>query len=135
MLNEVLRVGDSLSVPVTAGTRSGTPLRIGILNAVAITDEASVTDPNFVYNGIPLNTGGIGNLNGWTSAKLDGSYRLEVTGAVAAVGAPVYIKTDGTLTTVAAGAFLFGASLQIKNATKAINHVRLVQPGQVTANA
>ena len=135
MLNEVFRVGDSLSVPVPAGTRSGTPLRIGIMNAVAITDEASVTDPNFVYNGIPLNTGGIGNLNGWTSAKFDGSYRLEVTGAVAAVGAPVYIKTDGTLTTVAAGAFLFGASLQIKNAAKAVNHVRLVQPGQVTANA
>ena len=57
-LNEVFKEANHLSLPVPDGTQSGTPLRIGILNAVAETDEGGRTQ---VVNGITQNTGGIGN--------------------------------------------------------------------------
>lgn len=136
MLNEIFKDADGLSLPVATGVLSGTPLRVGILNAVAITDEGSVKDTNNVRNGVSLGTGGIGNLPGYTSVKTSGSFQLTVTGAVASVGLPVYIKADGTLTSVATGAFLFGAALETKAGAPAGKlHVRLLQPGQTAANA
>lgn len=136
MLNEIFHDAQSLSAPVATGVLSGTPLRLGVLNAVALTDEGSVTDPRNVRNGVAVKTGGIGNKPGWTSIKTAGSYLLEVTGAVTVYGSAIYIKTDGTLTSVAAGAFVYGIALETKvGAAKAKLHVRLVQTAQVTANA
>lgn len=134
-LNEIFKDADGISVPAATGALSGTPARKGILNLVHITDEGSVTNTDNKVNGFVQKTGGIGNSPGYASAKTSGSFMLEVTGAIAAWGDPVYIKTDQTLTTVAAGAFLFGSGLAVKNATKAFVHVRLLQPGQITANA
>lgn len=133
--NEVFKIGDGLSLPVATGTRSGTPLRIGILNAVAQTDEGSVTNPNYVFAGIAQPTGGIGNAPGFTSVKRSGAWMVNVTGAVVNVGDPVYIKVDGTLTTTATGAFLWGAALRTKSAPADNVLVEILQPGQVTANA
>lgn len=135
MLNEVFRDADGLATPSATGTLSGTPLRIGILNVVQITDEGSVTDSNNVVNGVARPTGGVGNLPGWASGKTSGSFKLTVTGT-ATWGQAVYIKTDGTLTTTATGAFLYGAALEAKaGATAAKLHVRLLQPGQIAASA
>ena len=43
-LNEHLRHANHLSLPVPAGTKSGDPVRVGILNGVAQTNRASATD-------------------------------------------------------------------------------------------
>lgn len=135
MLNEIFKDADGLSLPAPTGTLSGTPLRIGIMNAVAITDEGSVKDLNNMRNGVNPSTGGIGNLPGWASFKTSGSFILQVAGA-ATFGGAVYIKTDKSLTTVATGAFLYGAALETRaGATLGNLHVRLLQPGQVAANA
>lgn len=135
MLNEVFKDADGLSLPVAEGVRSGTPLRIGILNGVAITDEGSVVDNQNLINGVARKTGGIGNEPGYTSVKLSGAFNLTVTGALATVGLPVYIKADGTLTAAAAGAFLFGAALRTKGSGTGKVLVRLIQSGQTAANA
>lgn len=135
MLNEIFKDADGLSLPVPTGTLSGAPLRIGILNVVTVTDEGSVKDLNNMRNGVNPSTGGIGNLPGWASAKTSGSFVLTVAGAVT-VGAAVYVKTDKSLTTVATGAFLFGVALEARaGATAGPIHTRLLQPGQVSANA
>jgi len=133
--NEVFKDSEGLSLPVATGTLSGTPLRIGILNAVAQTDEGSVTNPNYVFQGVAQPTGGIGNAPGYTSVKTTGAWIVTVTGAITTAGTPVYIKTDGTLTTTATGAFLWGAALRAKSAPAGPVLVRILQPGQVTANA
>ena len=43
-LNEHLRHANHLSLPVPAGTKSGDPVRVGILNGVAQTNRATATD-------------------------------------------------------------------------------------------
>jgi hypothetical protein len=134
-LNEVFKEGQRLSLPVPTGTLAGSPLRIGILNAVTQTDEGSVTDPNNVINGVAKSTAGVGNKAGFASVFRGGAHVLTVTGAVAKAGDPVYIKADNTLTTVATGAFLFGAALQVKGAPAGDIIVQILQPGQVAANA
>ena len=133
--NEVFKIGDGISLPVATGTKSGTPLRIGILNAVAQTDEGSVTNPRFVFEGVAQPTGGIGNAPGFTSVKRSGSWLVPVAGVVANVGDPIYIKADGTLSATGTGAFLWGAALDVKTSPTAPLHVEILQPGQVTANA
>lgn len=95
--NENLRHANHVSLPVPAGTKAGDPVRVGILNGVAQTNVATTDD----WAG--------GNPVGQATVWLDGSHTLPVTGAVAAVGAPIYIE-DGALTTTAGGA-LFGAAL------------------------
>ena len=40
-LNEIFKVGKSISLPVPADTKSGDPVRVGVLNGVAIVDEGS----------------------------------------------------------------------------------------------
>jgi hypothetical protein len=132
--NEVFKIGDALSLPVATGTKSGTPLRIGVLNGVAQTDEGSVTNPNYVFAGIAQPTGGIGNAPGFTSVKRSGSWMVPVAGVVANVGDPIYIKADGTLSATGTGAFLWGAALATKTSPTAPLHVEILQPGQVTAN-
>ena len=88
-LNEIFKVGKSISLPVPADVKSGQAIRIGVLNGVAIVDEG---------------TGG--NKDGWTSVDMFGGHKFKLAGAK--VGDPVYIK-DGALTLTASGGNLWGA--------------------------
>jgi len=131
-LNEVFKEGNHLSFAVPNGTLAGKPLRIGILNAVAETDEGGTT---VVVNGITQNSGGIGNADNYASVSLVGAWELDVTGTTT-VGQAVYIKaSDNTLTTTATGNFLFGAALRAKGSGTGPVIVKVLQPGQVTASA
>ena len=136
--NEVFKDSEGLSLLVPTGTKSGAALRIGILNAVAQTDEGSQTNSNYVFAGVAQPTGGIGNAAGYASVKTTGSWILQVTGATtvtAGVLTPVYITSANALTTTASGNFLFGVALRAKSAPLGPVLVRILQPGQVTANA
>lgn len=130
-LNEVFKEADNLSLPVPDGTTSGTPLRIGILNAVAQTDEGGRT---VVVNGITQETGGVGNKDNFASLKFSGGWRLTVTGALT-VGQAVYITGAGALTATATGNFLFGAALRAKGTGSGETIVKILQPGQTAASA
>lgn len=131
-LNEVFKEGNHISLPVPDGTLSGKPLRIGILNAVAETDEGG---QSVVVNGITQQTGGVGNADNFASLSLVGAWNLPVTGAVASVGQAIYIKSDNTLTATATGNFLFGAALRTKGTGTADLLVKVLQPGQIAASA
>lgn len=89
-LNEIFKVGKSISLPVPADTKSGDPVRVGVLNGVAIVDEGT----GF-------------NADGYTSVDLFGGHLFELAGAE--VGDPVYITAAGELTLTASGNKLWGA--------------------------
>lgn len=89
-LNEVFKLGQYISIPVPTGTKSGDPVRVGVLNATAIVDEG---------------TGG--NKAGYTSVDLSGAHKHILAGAD--VGDPVYIDSSNELTLTASGNKLFGA--------------------------
>ena len=89
-LNEIFKVGKSISLPVPNGTKSGAPVRVGVLNGVAIVDEGS----GF-------------NAEGYASVDLFGGHLFELTGA--AVGDAVYITGAKALTLTASGNKLWGA--------------------------
>lgn len=89
-VNEVFKLGQYISLPVDVGTKSSAPVRVGVLNGVAIVDEG---------------TGG--NAAGYTSVDLSGAHKFILAGA--AVGDPVYITPGGALSTTASGNKLFGA--------------------------
>lgn len=115
--NEHLRHANHVSLPVPSGTVSGDPVRVGILNGVAQTDRASTA-----------NWGG-GNAVGEASVWLDGSHHLDVTGAIANIGDPVYILADGSLAaTTAEGASVFGAALATQAGDGNIP-VKIIQAG------
>ena len=118
--NEHLRHANHVSLPVPAGTVSGDPVRVGILNGVAQTDRASTS-----------NWGG-GNAAGEASVWLDGSHLLEVAGAVENVGDPIYIA-DGALTVTAEGGDLFGAALATQAGDGTIP-VKIIQGGAASGN-
>lgn len=82
-----------ITVPVSAGVKSGQPVKVGQICGVAVIDREA---------------------DGTATLWLDGSYDLPVAGAVATFGAPVYIKADNTLTATATGNFLFGTALGTK---------------------
>lgn len=130
--NFVFKEAEYLSLPVPAGTRGGSPVRIGVLNAVTVTDEGGATVTHNLGAGVTITqpSGGIGNEPGFASVALKGSANLEVTG-VTTVGAPVFIKTsDNTLTaTAAVGTKLFGAALRAKTAPKAPVLVKILNGG------
>lgn len=113
--NEHLRHANHVSLPVPAGTVSGDPVRVGILNGVAQTNRASSTD----WAG--------GNATGEASVWLDGSHHLDVVGAIDAIGQAVYIL-DGALTATADGASLFGAALATQAGDGNIP-VKIIQAG------
>ncbi len=131
-LNEVFKEGNHLSLPVPDGTISGKPLRIGILNAVAETDEGGATA---VVNGITQTTGGIGNADNFASLSLVGAWELDVVGAVATVGKEIYITGANVLTATSTGNFLFGAALRTKGTGTGPLLVKVLQPGQIAASA
>lgn len=89
-LNEIFKVGKSISLPVPSGVLSGEPVRVGVLNGVAIVDEGS----GF-------------NAEGWTSVDLFGGHSFELPGAE--VGDPVYITSNRELSLTAGDGDLFGA--------------------------
>lgn len=80
-----------------------------------------LTAPYDVVSGAPVRVGSICGV-AVTAAKagervtvwLDGSYDVQVTGAVATEGAPVYITAAGALNTTATGNYRFGTSLTTK---------------------
>lgn len=120
--NEHLRHANHVSLPVPAGTVSGDPVRVGILNGVAQTDRASSS-----------NWGG-GNAPGEASVWLDGSHLLEVAGAVENVGDPVYILADGTLAAAqTASEPVFGAALATQAGDGTIP-VKILQGGAASGN-
>jgi predicted RecA/RadA family phage recombinase len=113
--NEHLRHADHVSLPVPAGTASGDPVKVGVLNGVAQTDRATASNP------------GGGNPDGHASVWLDGSHHFPVTGAVDAVGQAIYIA-DGALTATAEGGTLFGAALETQAGDGTIP-VKIIQAG------
>lgn len=130
-LNEIFKEANHLSLPVPDDTKAGKPLRIGILNAVAETDEGGATA---VVNGITQITGGVGNKDNFASVSHVGAWLLPVTGTLT-VGQAVYITSANALTATASGNFLFGAALRAKGTGLGDVLVKVLQPGQVTANA
>jgi Uncharacterized conserved protein (DUF2190) len=130
-LNEIFKEGNHLSFAVPDGTLAGKPLRIGILNVVAETDEGGAT---VVVNGITQATGGVGNKDNYTSTSQVGVWELDVTGTLT-VGQAVYIKSDNTLTATSTGNWLFGAAIRAKGSGTGPAFVKVLQPGQVTASA
>ena len=89
-LNEVFKLGTNISMPVPDGTASGDPVRVGVLNGVAVTDE-----------------GRGGNASGYASVDLTGGHKHIIPGA--GVGDAVYIANDGTLSTDSDDGDLYGA--------------------------
>lgn len=104
--NEVYRDGDSLVLPVTASTTAGTPVKVGMLVGVTLTDADSANN---------------------ATVRLAGVYDdLEVTGEVTVVGQLIYISDEYALTTTVGDA-IFGHALKLKGATAANIPVRIVQ--------
>lgn len=94
-LNEIFKIGKSISLPVPTGIKSGDPVRVGVLNGVAIVDEGS----GF-------------NADGYTSVDLFGGHLFEIDGAGEAavtIGTAVYITSAGALTLTATSNKLYGA--------------------------
>lgn len=92
---------------------SGEPVRVGSICGVAVKDTA----------------------NGERQAVwLDGSYDLQVTGAVASEGLPVYITPAGALNVTATGNYRFGTALTTK-AGAAIGTVEVAPIGYTEQTA
>lgn len=93
MKNEYMRPATELSLPVVASTKSGDPVRVGVLNGVAAT-----------------NIGEGGNIATNASVVSDSrSYEYEVAGAIAGPFTPVFLTaragaTAPILSTTGSGA-------------------------------
>lgn len=98
-LNEILKHSQNRSLPVPVGTKSGDPVRVGIINGVAQTNEADGQ-----------------NAAGYASIKSHGAWKVPVTGAVAEIGDPIYITSANVLTATETGNALWGAALQTQAA-------------------
>lgn len=96
--NIIFNLGDHISLPVPAGTKSGDPVRVGGLNGVAVTDRAKTDVVAFNADGQPnatYNAGG-GNPNGNASVWLTGAARLDVKGTGINPGDPIYFDAAAT---------------------------------------
>lgn len=118
--NEVFKVGNNVSLPVPALTKSGDPVRVGGLNGVAQTDVAANGD-----------LAGL-NADGYASVKLDGAHQLQVTGVVTP-GTPIYITAAGALNVTATANSLFGHALTTKGAAIGPVTVRIDTTGPASA--
>lgn len=87
-----------IALPVPSGTVSGNPVQVGKISGVAVTSRDE---------------------NGRATVWLDGSWDIEVEGAIANVGDPVYITSAGALTGTATGNTAWGTALATKTATTA----------------
>jgi hypothetical protein len=131
-LNAVFKTGQHISLPVATGVTSGSPLRIGTINAIAITDEGSVSVSKSLGGGISVTepSGGVGNAAGYATVACDGAWNVAVTssGAVA-VGDLIYITGAAgsqTLTTTATGNKVWGKSLAARSGTSGNLVVRII---------
>lgn len=100
--NEVFWDANRVSLKVGAGTLAGDPVRVGNLNAVAITDSSvsnSVgTNIDYALTSVgAVNKVPTGNEVGWASCKTTGAFRIatNVTTSVA-IGDPIYAIVNGT---------------------------------------
>ena len=113
--NNIYKPGDQLPAPVPAGTKSGTALRLGGLNAVAITDRAAASTGPVNADG-SLNTAynrGGGNADGNASVQFDGVHKVSVTSAAAPTyGQAIHLAAAG-LTTTAGSDPLWGHSVDL----------------------
>lgn len=119
--NFVWKDADYLSAPVPTGTKSGTPLRLGGLNAITQTDEGSleIARANAVAPNYMTANGASSNKAGYASVAYKGAARVEVSGAIATYGLPVYIDpADNKLhaTDNSGARVLFGHALGVKAA-------------------
>jgi len=133
--NFVFDEAQAISLPVPTGTLAGSPVRVGVLNAVTVTDEGSVTKTISLGAGASIvqPSGALsGNAAGFASARTNGSANLTVVGALT-VGQAVFIKvSDNTLTaTAAAGTKEFGAALTAKGSGTGLAHVKILNGGIV----
>ena len=101
-----------ISIPVPEGVKSGEPVQVGNINGVAQIDREA---------------------DGTATVWLDGSWDIEVTGALATVGLPVYITDERTLTATAADGTPWGIALATKAAAAA--PVEVVPLGYTTPAA
>ncbi|MGG5257467.1 hypothetical protein [Phycicoccus avicenniae] len=122
MKNEFQRPATELSLPVVAQTKSGDPVRVGVVNGVAATDRD-----------------GGGNPSGCATVVTDArSYTYEVAGAIAGPFTPVYLvprsgATAPILQTTASGA-IWGYTVPKVGETgvrTATSGVAVVRPAQV----
>lgn len=102
-----------IGVPAPRDVKSGDPVRVGSICGVAQIDAKS------------------GEI---VTIWLDGSWEVQVTGAVATVGLPVYITAAGALNTTALGNYLFGITLSTK-AAAGIGPVEVAPIGYTTQTA
>lgn len=113
MLNEVFRPDKHRSIPVPAGTKSGDPVRVGIINGVAVTDRAATSVAAFNADGSrnPAYNAGGGNPDGYASVWTWGGHRFNVTaGSKPAFGDAVYYDSAAKKLTATVGTnALFGA--------------------------
>lgn len=109
MKNLVFNEGDKLSLPVPADTASGAPVKVGSIIGVTATAEGEGGNPD-------------GHASVWTR----GVYALEVTGAIANVGDPVYITSANALNVTNTNT-LFGYALETKGAAAGTIRVKLAQ--------
>jgi predicted RecA/RadA family phage recombinase len=99
--------GNKLNLPVIAGTVSGGPVIVGMLPGVALTDRDAAGNASCQVG--------------------DGVYDVSVTGAITAIGQPVYITSTTYALGVAAGAGaqVWGHALALKSAGAAVIPVRI----------
>lgn len=108
------------SLPVPNGTKAGTPVLVGAIVGVAITNQATNDSQDFDY--------GNGNATGEATVARDGAFNLNVTGpAVTKIGQAVYIAADGSALTTssASSAVLFGYALDLKGTDPAVIPVEI----------
>jgi hypothetical protein len=112
--NEVFRDADHLSLPVPADTAAGVAVLVGGADGLKGVTET------------PEGQGG--NADGFATVWLKSSAVLPVTGAVTAIGQPIYIPpTGGALTTTATNNVKWGNALALKGAGTAPLHVRVAR--------
>lgn len=106
--NRVFEEGDQITLPVIAGTVSGSPVIAGMIPGVALTNRDS---------------------NGNATVKTSGVFNVSVTGAIASVGLPVYITsaTGALVVAPGIGIQLFGHAMATKGAGAGTIPVRIAQ--------
>ncbi|HEY2086257.1 MAG TPA: DUF2190 family protein [Mycobacterium sp.] len=106
--NEVFDEGEDLTLPVIAGTVSGSPVIVGMIPGVATTSR---------------------DANGNATVTTEGVYNVSVGAGAVTVGMPIYIKSSDYTLGIAPGAGiqLFGHALAIKGAGAGVIPVRLAQ--------
>lgn len=82
-MSETFRTADKISLPVPEGTTAGSPIRVGILNGVTITDRANTSVPPVNPDGTlnPAYNQGGGNPDGNATVWLSGGFDVPVESA------------------------------------------------------